>query len=182
MRLKSVSKTNCDRSRLLFIVEWGMIFVSRMTHNAVFSQCRRYRYVLRRTWRDSLPAVLFVALNPSTADETTDDATVRRCVGFAADWGFGSVIMANLFAYRSTDPIALRNVSDPIGPQNDRWLKALSHEARLTVAAWGIHGSLYNRADIVLPALKNVHHLGRTKQGHPRHPLYLSKTTPLVQF
>lgn len=144
--------------------------------NAVFSRCRRYRYVLRRSWHLDHPQVLFVALNPSTADEVTDDATVRRCVGFGRHWGFGGIIIANLFAYRTPDPSALRSARNPIGPKNDWWLEFLSDEAAMTVAAWGIHGNLDGRAETVLPKLKNVHVLGRTKGGDPRHPLYLPRT------
>jgi hypothetical protein len=127
-----------------------------------------------------LPAVLFVALNPSTADEISDDATVRRCIGFAKSWGFGKLVIANLFAFRSTDPTILAGAVDPVGPRNDWWLKALSERSSLTIAAWGVHGSLYRRSEQVLPQLRNIHHLGRTQQGHPRHPLYLpSSATPI---
>src|SRR5438034_1141192 len=129
-----------------------------MTRSAVFSQCRQYRYVLRRRWHDKLPSVLFVALNPSTADEISDDATIRRCIGFARDWGFGALWMANLFAFRSTDPTALLKVRDPVGPRNDWWLARLSLETTLTVAAWGAHGCVNQRAEQVLPKLSNVHH------------------------
>lgn len=150
--------------------------------NAVFSRCRKYRYVLRRSWQLDLPQVLFVALNPSTADESTDDATVRRCVGFGRDWGFGGIVIANLFAYRSSDPAALRTAKNPVGPKNDRWLESLSGEAGITVAAWGAHGNLNGRAEIVLPKLKNVHVLGRTQGGDPRHPLYLRRSAVPIRL
>src|SRR4029078_1544091 len=97
-----------------------------MTADAIFSRCRQYRYVLRRAWRNDLPEVLFIALNPSTADEASDDATVRRCIGFARDWGFGALAIANLFAFRSSNPLSLRCATDPIGPRNDWWLSRLS--------------------------------------------------------
>jgi hypothetical protein len=133
-------------------------------------------------WDDDLPRMLFVALNPSTADATNDDPTIRRCIGFARSWGFGGVIVANLFAYRSTDPAGLRRVADPIGPRNDWWLSKLSGESELTIAAWGIHGSLLERDQAVLPKLKNVHHLGLTRHGNPRHPLYLPKHARPIRF
>ena len=155
---------------------------TEMDRTAVFSKCRKYRYVLGRQWETSLPSVLFVALNPSTADASRDDATVRRCVGFARSWGFGTLIIANLFAFRSTDPRCLVQVTDPVGPRNDRWLQRLSIDATLTIAAWGSHGQLANRAEQILPKLKNVHHLGLTKSGHPRHPLYLPASTSPTQF
>ncbi len=154
----------------------------RMLRSAVFSTCRRYRYVLRRTWDHSLPTVLFIALNPSTADETVDDPTIRRCIGFATDWGFGSLVVANLFALRSTDPKVLKKSCDPIGPRNDRWLRRLSGEAELTIAAWGVHGALRDRAAKVLPMLKHPYHLGQTRDGHPRHPLYLPSRTSFVAW
>lgn len=144
-----------------------------MEGNAVFSRCRRYRYVLQRTWDANLPTVLFVALNPSTADEIQDDPTVRRCIGFARSWGFGRLVLANLFALRSTDPAALAVAQDPIGPRNNTWLRRLSSDAELTIAAWGVHGALRRRDQRVLAILRDVHTLGRTKAGHPRHPLYL---------
>ena len=141
--------------------------------SAVISRCGRYRYVLEREWDHRLPAVLFIALNPSTADATNDDPTVRRCVGFARKWGFGKLVLANLFALRSSDPMRLAGHADPIGPRNDRWLARLSSSFDLTVAAWGVRGDLNGRAAAVLPLLRQPHHLGLTRAGHPRHPLYL---------
>jgi hypothetical protein len=149
---------------------------------ATFSPCSEYRYVLRRTWNHRLPAVLFVALNPSTADGVADDPTIRRCIGFARKWGFGKLIVANLFALRSTDPSALKFADDPIGPRNDWWLRRLSKDAELTIAAWGMHGVLHDRANCVLPMLRSVHHLGRTRDGHPRHLLYLKGSVLPTRF
>ena len=124
----------------------------------------------------------FVALNPSTADGQFDDPTVRRCVGFAKSWGFGKIVIANLFALRSSHPSLLSRDDDPIGPQNDWWLSELSVRFNFTIAAWGVHGSLKERAARVMPKLVNVHHLGLTTAGHPRHPLYLPKSARPVQF
>lgn len=147
-----------------------------MERSAVLSKCRRYRYVLERIWQPTLPRVLIVGLNPSTADAVQDDPTVRRCIGFGRSWGFGGVVLANLFALRSTDPSLLLRVDDPIGPDNDRWLRVLSAQCTMTVIAWGVGGRLQQRADQVLPMLSNIHHLGLTNGGHPRHPLYLPRT------
>ena len=147
-----------------------------MHRSAIISECQRYRYALRREWQADLPGILFVALNPSTADGEYDDPTVRRCVGFAKSWGFGKLVIANLFALRSTHPSSLLHDEDPIGPQNDWWLTQLSARFSLTIAAWGVHGALKQRAAEVLPKLHNVHHLGLTNAGHPKHPLYLPKT------
>ena len=90
-----------------------------IVQSADFSACGTYRYALRRIWLPAAPQVLFIGLNPSTADEKSDDPTIRRCLGFARSWGYGGLIVANLFAYRATAPSALREARDPIGPLND---------------------------------------------------------------
>ena len=152
-----------------------------MTPAAVFSPDRQYRYLLRR--RALLGAettCLFVLLNPSTADETVNDPTIRRCLGFARSWGFGHLVVANLFALRSTDPKPLYQHPDPVGPDNDRHIAEASAEARLTIAGWGNHGELRHQGEYVRLLLDKPKHLGLTKQGHPRHPLYLrADTAPL---
>lgn len=148
----------------------------RIVGTAVVSKCHRYRYVLRRTWESDGRHILFVALNPSTADARVDDPTVRRCIGFAADWGFGGFALANLYAYRATDPTELTGVEDPIGPLNDEWLRSLSAEVEFTVAAWGANVASIARQEYVYSLLRNIHHLGLTKGGFPRHPLYLRRS------
>jgi hypothetical protein len=112
-------------------------------------------------------------LNPSTADEAVDDPTIRRCVGFARSWGFGGLAVGNLFAFRTPTPAALRSAPNPIGLGNDDWLARLRDESDLIVAAWGDHGRFLGRAAAVRAALPGLHHLGLTKLGEPRHPLYL---------
>lgn len=149
---------------------------------ATLSRCRRYRYSLTRTWDTDLPTVAFVGLNPSTADARRDDPTVRRCVGFARDWGYGTLILVNLFAFRATDPSELLDVRDPVGPENDDWLARVAESADKVVAAWGVHGCLRGRDQAVLGLLPSVACLGRTREGHPRHPLYLARTTGLEAF
>lgn len=144
-----------------------------MHRSAELSSCGTYRYALRRAWDTARPPVLFVMLNPSTADAWVDDRTVGRCVGFARDWGHGGLVVANLFALRSTDPRALRSAPDPVGPENDQWLAALAREAGLVVAAWGNDGRYRGRDAEVLPLLGPVHCLGVTGRGAPRHPLYV---------
>lgn len=144
--------------------------------SAILSPCRTYRYSLTREWGSGL-AVLFIGLNPSTADETMDDPTIRRCISFVREWGYARLHMANLFAFRATDPRDMKNASDPIGPENDRHLEALANDSILTIAAWGVHGTFCGRADAVLRmGLPRLHYLRRTKDGHPGHPLYLPKT------
>jgi hypothetical protein len=145
---------------------------------AVFSHCGTWRYMLRREVFQSGPSltVVFVCLNPSTADEANDDPTVRRCVGFARRWGYRRLVISNLFALRSTDPAALYEHEDPIGPENDHWIEHAARSADLVIAAWGNHGTLRGRGRAVselLYARHNVRLLGVTGRGEPRHPLYL---------
>lgn len=149
---------------------------------AAFSRCGSYRYALWRRWDASRPDVLFVALNPSTADHRQDDPTIRRCMGFARDWGYGGLVVANLFAFRTPLPSALRQAAAPVGPRNDRWLERLAGEAALVVAAWGAHGGMGDRAARVAPRLGPCHCLGLTAGGAPRHPLYVRKDAPLRTY
>ena len=132
-----------------------------------------YRYALSRTWDRKLGTVLFVMLNPSTADADSDDATIRRCIGYTRAWGYGELLVGNLFAYRSTDPKALPAGPEAIGPDNDRWLMQLRHRADLTVAAWGAHRAAKRRAAHVLGLLGGAHVLGLTRNGSPKHPVRL---------
>lgn len=145
---------------------------------ALFSNDREYRYKLWREWDVEKPTVAFIMLNPSTADETTLDRTCRRCKGYAQDWGFGKLLVGNIFALQSTDPDGLYDHPDPVGPENDRHIREIADEAEFVVAAWGHHGDLGNRGHEVawqLDALPtcDLRALGVTKAGHPKHPLYL---------
>ena len=145
---------------------------------AIFSPCDEYRYSLMRSWRglwDEEKTVLFVMLNPSTADENLLDPTVRRCVGYADDWGYNKLFVGNLFALRSTDPKKLYDHPAPIGPFNDEWLRRMHEQSDLTICAWGVHGRHRGRADAVRELLGDVHILKLTKDGLPCHPLYLKK-------
>jgi hypothetical protein len=120
---------------------------------------------------------MFVGLNPSTADEVDNDPTVTRCINYAQNWGYGGLIMSNLFAWRDTDPRAMKAAQEPIGPENDTWLARLAAEAGLVVAAWGVDGRHRGRGDQVARLLAGqLHYLKLTKDGHPSHPLYLKKT------
>lgn len=140
---------------------------------AIFSDDRKYRYTLRRIWWPEKGYVCFVCLNPSIADENIDDNTVTRCIHFAGSWGYGGLMMMNLFAFRSTDPKRLYTAEDPIGWQNDFWLKEISAKAGLTIIGWGIRGGYMNRDKEVMKLLTNPHYLALTKEGYPWHPLYL---------
>lgn len=155
-----------------------------MDRRTVLSACRTYRYVLWREWDPARPGyALFVGLNPSTADGATDDPTVRRCRDFARRWGYGALCLANLFAYRATDPAALKVAASPVGRGNDRWLARLTAEAGVVVAAWGVHGAFMGRDRAVTAFLGGrLTCLGVTKDGHPRHPLYVRRTAVPVPW
>ncbi|HEY4037312.1 MAG TPA: DUF1643 domain-containing protein [Burkholderiaceae bacterium] len=143
-----------------------------MTAAAFISRCGTYRYALWRRWAAG-PQVLFVMLNPSTADDQNDDPTIRRCIGLATSWGFGSVAVGNLFAFRTPSPSVLRKAAQPIGRSNDRWLQRLAADSSRVIAAWGNHGSLMGRAEQVRALLGPLYVLSLTQQGQPRHPLYV---------
>lgn len=143
-----------------------------MNNTAIFSECRNYRYALWRTWDATKPTVMFVGLNPSTADEITDDPTLTRCINFAKSWDYGGVCMANLFAFRATEPRAMKVARDPIGSENNEWLLRLSKDAALVVAAWGNDGSFLGRSRQVITLLPDMHCLKMNKSGEPAHPLY----------
>lgn len=149
---------------------------------AEFSLDRIYRYSLWRFWNKSKGYVAFVCLNPSTADESENDPTVTRCINFANSWGYGGMIMLNLFAYRSKNPKKLSGIKNLIGPDNDFHIRNASSKAGITVVAWGIDKSIGNRAREVLNIIQNPHCLALTKNGSPWHPLYLRKDLRPVPF
>lgn len=155
-------------------------FAPKTPYGALLSQCRRYRYLLWRYWDWKRHYVNFVMLNPSTADAKEDDPTIRRCIGYAKDWGYGGLVVTNLFAFRSTNPKALRNNPDVIEQSNYAWVGRAASGSGGIVVGWGTHGGLYNQdrtiMSILCPSPKFVHGvscLGTTKDGYPKHPLYL---------
>jgi hypothetical protein len=154
-----------------------------MANDAVFSKDGLYRYWLSRTIAPIGKKVTFICLNPSTADASHNDPTISRCIDFAKQWGASTLIVVNLFAYRSTDPRVLRVAYDPVGPENDTWLKKAMTQSDLVVAAWGNGGKLNGRAELVKSMFpKRLHALRLSKQGMPCHPLYLPsglRPTPL---
>lgn len=149
---------------------------------ALYSPCGAYRYRLGRRWDGSAPALLFVLLNPSTATEAANDPTLARCERRARAAGFGGVTVCNLFAWRATDPLALGRVADPVGAENDAVLAATAAEAGQILCGWGNHGGLHDRGASVAAALRRqgrrLWHLGLTRAGAPRHPLYLGYDCP----
>ncbi|SFW50269.1 DUF1643 domain-containing protein [Amycolatopsis australiensis] len=169
------------------VQESGNLFESAF---AVLDTTGTYRYLLTRAWAPG-PLVMFVMLNPSTADATADDPTMRRVTRFARSWGFGSLAVVNLFALRATDPAALETHPDPVGPATDAFLAATARQADRCVAAWGAHPAAARRAPTVTQMLRRsatrqyrpgLACLGLTKGGQPRHPLYLPATTTLTSY
>lgn len=157
---------------------------------AVLSDCGRYRYELTRKWNESLPALTFIMLNPSTADATLDDPTIRRCIGFARAQGFGGLRVLNIFAFRATDPADMKAALDPVGPTNDAvirdtFMRALADGAPI-IAAWGVHGAHMGREAAVRALAAEcgvtLMCLGTTTDGHPRHPLYVPASQEFVSL
>lgn len=191
--------------------------VKYVSRGADLSADGRYRYVLWREWRNHpKPArwrwwkkadgsavvdganqplgepefVLFVMLNPSTANAETDDPTIRKCVGFAQRWGYDRIAVVNLFAFRATDPtelLRLAEIDDPFGVRNQEVIERVAYDCHLIVCAWGAHGAHLGQNETVLGWIegctsKPLHALGFSKAGHPRHPLMLGYDTPLVRW
>lgn len=156
------------------------LFETGIEAGAEFSEFRTYRYVLWRTWDVLLhpdQVLMFIGLNPSTADESADDPTIRRCIRFAKDWGYGGLFMMNAYAFRATDPRDMKASLDPIGPGNDEALRFRASQVGMIIAAWGVHCSP-GRAKVVCEAIgRPIHCLGKTKDGCPKHPLYLRADT-----
>ncbi|TCP39764.1 DUF1643 domain-containing protein [Rhodovulum marinum] len=145
---------------------------------AIYSDCEAYRYLLTRTWDPAGPRALFVMLNPSTATEVQNDPTVERCERRARALGFGAFRVTNIFAFRATDPRVMRAAYDPVGPANDAAIRDSAPWADQIVCAWGTHGAHLNRGPAVEALLRAtglpLFHLGLTKEGHPKHPLYIA--------
>lgn len=155
--------------------------------SAKISECGTYRYSLSRVWEPELPDVIWIMLNPSTADADKDDPTIRRCCAFAKEWLKGGIEVLNLFAARATDPKHLQHFTDPIGPENDNEIRVVAASKRLIVAGWGSHLMPRCANDrwvrvMRLLAGRKVFCLGTTKNGRPKHPLYVLSGTKLVPF
>lgn len=149
---------------------------------ATFSDDMKYRYVLERAWSATKGRCVFICLNPSTADEVKNDPTVSRCLNYAKSWGYGSFVMLNAFALRSTDPGNLYGDPDPVGPENDKWILEEIKKASIIIAAWGTHAKLDRRHEKLMDMLPDLFCLGTTKDGYPKHPLYLSKGEKPVAY
>ena len=161
-----------------------------MYSSATISACDRFRYVLQRGWNPSLPVLMFIMLNPSTADAHEDDPTIRKCIGFADRNGFGSIVVCNLFAYRATDPKDLARAGFPVGPENDTnlefELRALGRSADggKIVFAWGAHARKHTARvaqveQLVRSCGHEPHALRLLADGIPSHPLMLPYSSTL---
>lgn len=172
-----------------------------MERKTIFCPERIYRYTLWREWPAPTPNLLhtddphlayypgqhsqycmFIGLNPSTADEVKDDATIRKCIGFAKRWGFGALCMTNIFAFRARDPKVMKKCLSPIGEDNDAWLKRCAAGAGRIIAAWGTHGEFMGRGDDVMAMIPHLECLRMTQHGHPEHPCYITYEVEPIPF
>jgi hypothetical protein len=152
--------------------------LERRGSGARFACRRRYRYTLWRVWEPARGCCNFLMLNPSTADETTNDPTIARCQRRAERWNYGGLVVTNLFALCTSDPSDLRRAVDPIGPENDAAIAAAARAARQVICAWGNHGMYLERAGAVRRLLDWIgvvpFCIGVTRARQPAHPLYLA--------
>lgn len=154
--------------------------MGQSTSGAIFSANRKYRYALWRKWGLGNRLVHLCGLNPSTADETEDDPTIRREIDFASSWGFDGLVKTNAFGFRATDPRVLKGIDDPSGPENNYWINEAHVLAEFSVACWGVNCTPERQK--FLRERFSWQCFGLTKDGFPKHPLYLKKDTPLVHW
>jgi hypothetical protein len=151
--------------------------IATSASGATFSSCRRWRYLLWRRWDEEKPVANFLMLNPSTADENQLDPSCNRARDFAERWGYGTLIVTNLFAWRATDPEMMKAAQDPVGRSNNQAILRAARQSAIVVCAWGNHGAHLDRAATVAANLRGagvaLHLLRLTGQGQPNHPLYL---------
>ncbi len=157
------------------------------THSsAEYSSCDKYRYALTRTWDPNQPRLLYVMLNPSKATELANDPTIERCERRARALGYGAIKICNLFAWKETDPAKLKRARHPVGPLNDQILESGAKWADDILCAWGVHGTHMKRDRetmlILAQSGRPLLALGATKDGHPRHPLYVAYATKPTTF
>lgn len=157
-----------------------------MIKDAFLDKERQYRYMLKRQWGERNDNFInFVLLNPSTANETIDDPTIKACIKFAQNLGYDGFYVTNLFAFRTRSPQILKKSRNPIGERNDEFIKKYAYKSKLVVIAWGNHGNFMNRDNEVskiLSKIKNPHCLAITKSGSPKHPLYIKRDTKPFKF
>lgn len=153
---------------------------------AIFSPCEQYRYILTRRFDADNPKVCnFIMLNPSTADEKKNDPTVARCCKYAQRWGYGALIVTNIFAFRATDPKEMRAQKSPIGLLNQPYILKAAVESDFVVCAWGTHGSYLSQGSLVVNGILKgleLHCLEITKHGYPKHPLYCKADLEPIRY
>ena len=149
---------------------------------ADFSKCRKYRYTLWRTWDVSKPKVMFLGLNPSTADEVKNDPTVTRCINYSKRWGYGGMYMMNIFSFRTTYPIELKKATNPIGDKNNFWIKKIYRNVDKCIGAWGNDGEFKNRSEDIFKLIPKLYCLKINSSGQPAHPLYLKSDLKPVLY
>lgn len=150
-----------------------------MKKDATIDVSGHYRYTLLREWNSDAPRVAFVMLNPSTADAEIDDRTINRCINFARSWDFGSIEVVNLFGYRTKDFNSIKGVHNPVGDDNDEFIKTVVDRSNIVVVAWGDNGTYLSRNSAVLKLLSEVEDLyclGITRKKNPRHPLFVNSS------
>lgn len=158
-----------------------------MPNECVFSTDRLHRYTLIHRWDELLNpdhGIAWICLNPSTADEHQLDPTLRRIRDFSATWGYSFFVMLNAFAWRATDPAHMKASADPIGPDNDKWIKHWSDKVDRVMIGWGEHGAHLGRHEQVLALLdrRKTFCLERNASGQPKHPLYVAKKNQPLLF
>lgn len=172
-------------------------FGEAMTTGAFFSKCLKYRYKLWRVWDMAKPPLLIILLNPSKANATENDNTIRWLINYATKNGFGGILVVNLFAFRATMPDDMKRAEDPVGPENDKHIvdsvRAITKSGGKVVVAWGTHGSFKERDRDVLKlvnrTMRNIGHdtrralcFGHTVAGYPTHPVRLGQERDLVVY
>lgn len=156
-----------------------------MHKGAILSSCKKHRLQLWREWDFNLPKVLFIMLNPSTADHEQDDPTLRRCIDFAKQWGYGGLYIGNLYSLRAADPKTLVKVSKFNHRDNHKHIVSIAQQCQLVVCAWGnypIIKKLGTPLNILKQLNQKLHCIDLSKTGTPKHPLYLKKSLTPIPF
>ncbi|AEE50136.1 DUF1643 domain-containing protein [Haliscomenobacter hydrossis] len=157
-----------------------------MQKGAIMSDCENYRYQLWRIWDDSKPKLMFIMLNPSTADAQENDPTINRCTSFAQNWGYGGLYVGNIFAYRSTNPAVLKQVTNPLGDDNYFHLLQMRKKCEIIVAAWGNNGPKLENLSLPEIETTELYCIDWTKLDRPKHPLYIKSgivgPTPVCKY
>jgi hypothetical protein len=153
-----------------------------MENGAIFSEDKRFRYSLWRIWNDKKPLIMFIGLNPSIANDESNDRTVSKLIKYTEAWGFGGFYICNLFAFITPYPKELKKAESPTGEKNNHYLLETATKCEKIVCMWGNHGSFKERDKEVTAMFSKMHCLDKTKSGQPKHPLYLSAHLKPIEF